>query len=269
MSTAAISGANLYFEDVGNGAPIITLHGNGLDHTYLCPWHDELARDGRVVYFDQRLHGRSSRTGHADHASFHADIAGLADHLGIARSIIYGHSYGSWLAIGYALRYPERVSGLILCGTAPAFDYVEDIVSLARSRNEIAAAALLDGLQNGVASDDELRDLWARILPLYFQGPPRPDVLANVQYSADGYLRLSATLPTLSFVDALPSLRVPILVLEGASDFITPPSQGRRLVSLVPNGTYTELAGSGHFPFVEEPESYLDAIRRWRRTVGQ
>lgn len=261
MTTTRINGADLYYQTIGSGPPVLTIHGNGVDHTCLRPWHDSLADSARVIYFDQRWNGRSERIGPADHATWHADAAGLLDHLGEQKAVIFGHSYGAWLAMGFAARFPERVRQLILCGASPAFDYVDEVVATAKQRNPVAARALIDGLAVGVKDDAELARLWQEILPLYFHGPTRFDALARTMFSADGFTLALKALEGFSMVDTLPMIDVPILVLVGRYDYITPPSQARRLAALAPNATVLELPGSGHFPFVEEPDDYVAAFR--------
>ena len=56
---------------------------------------------------------------------------------------------------------------------------------------------------------------------------------------------------------------MPMLILVGTHDFITPPAQARRIAELAPNVTVVELARSGHFPYLEEPDAYFAAIDAW------
>lgn len=266
MPFAHVRDADLFYDTVGTGPAVLFMHGNSLDHTVLRPWHDPLADAARLIYYDLRWHGRSSHRGAADHVTWHADAAALLDHLGEARATIFGHSYGSWLALGFAARYPERVERLILCGTSPAFDYTPEVIATAQARNPAAAEILVGGLTKGVASDDELRDVWHSILPLYFEGPPRPDIFANTQFSAQGFALAMQALDGFTMVDRLSSLDVPILILVGRTDYITPPSQAHRLASLAPRARVVELARSGHFPFVEQQDEYLAAFRDFLAT---
>ena len=62
-------------------------------------------------------------------------------------------------------------------------------------------------------------------------------------------------------IDRLPTIDVPITILVGSDDYITPPAQARRIAALAPNATVVELTASGHFPFVEEQAAYLAAFR--------
>ena len=80
MSFATVNGASLWFDIVGTGEPILMMHGVGLDHAYLRPWHDPLADRSRLIYYDHRWNGQSERIGEPDHAMWHADAAALLDH---------------------------------------------------------------------------------------------------------------------------------------------------------------------------------------------
>ena len=179
------------------------------------------------------------------------------------RAIIYGHSYGAWLALGFAARYPERVAGLILSGASPAFDYPAEVVANALARDPAVAQVLIDAFSSAPADDATLEATWRAVLPLYFHGPARPEMMANVRFSAAGYAPSSLALEGFTMMERLPKLDTPILVLAGRHDFITPLGQAHRLAAAAPRATVVELSESGHFPFVEETDAYLAAIRAW------
>lgn len=268
MTMVRAGEAELFYEVIGSGSPVLMLHGLGLDHTYLRPWHDPLADVARLIYYDQRWNGRSARVGPSDHATWQADAIALLDQLGEQRSVVYGHSYGAWLALGLALRYPERVSGLILCGSSPAFDYADQVVASALARDPVAASALIGGFGAPVPSDTVFETLWREILPLYFAGEPRPDILANTIFSSRGFNAGIECLAGFTVEPQLSELRMPILLVTGKHDFITPPSQALRIAAGAPHAKFVELARSGHFPFVEEQTEYLQTIRDWLRSVA-
>ena len=266
MSVANVNGVELFFEEVGAGEPVLMMHGGlGLDHKSLTPWHDRLARRARLIYYDHRWNGRSGRIGPAGFDTWQSDAAALLDHVGIARATIYGHSYGAWIALAFAARNPERVARLILCGASPAFDYAPDL-SRQERKSPAAVQALVAGLTTPPATDDELRELWRTILPLYFETSPPPELLARTHCSAAGYAHSSAALAGFSVVASLPAMTMPMLILVGAHDFITPPAQAHRIAELAPDATVVELARSGHFPYIEEPDAYFAAIDAWLDT---
>src|SRR4030095_10361673 len=123
-SRIPVQGARLYCRDVGQGVPMIVLHGGpDFDISYLLPELDRLSDKFHLIYYDQRGRGRS-----ADHVkpedvtleSEMADLDGIREHFRLDKVVRLGHSWGTVLALEYALRHPERVSRLVLMDPAPA-----------------------------------------------------------------------------------------------------------------------------------------------------
>lgn len=114
----------LYFREIGKGQPIILLHGGpDFDHNYLLPDMDRLSDSFRLIYYDQRGRGRSGENVLPEDVSLESEMADLdrvREFLGLDTVALLGHSWGGLLAMEYAIRYPSRVSHLILMNTAPA-----------------------------------------------------------------------------------------------------------------------------------------------------
>ena len=131
---ADVNGTSLYYEVVGSGNPLLIMHGGlGFDHTYFRPWIDSLAEDSKLVFYDHRGNGRSDRSKPLDdvyHSTWADDANALREHLGIEKMVLMGHSYGGVLALHYALRYPETLSGLILATTYPAWNYKLSLIHI-------------------------------------------------------------------------------------------------------------------------------------------
>ena len=171
---ATINGTEIFYEVVGQGRPIMLMHGGlGLDHTYFRPWLDPLSNEFQLNYFDFSGHGRSPRPEGFDgvtHTTWVDEADGLREHLGFERIVLFGHSYGGFLAMEYALRHPERLDGLILSCTGPALDHAESAIANARARGtEEQVTTLLNGLSGPLPSDREFYLFWKAILPLYFK----------------------------------------------------------------------------------------------------
>lgn len=117
MAELHVNGVGLYYEEHGQGPPILCVHGTG---SSALMWGDavaDLARLGRVLVYDRRGCTRSQRPVPYDKTSVgeHADdAAALLDALGATPAAVIGRSYGGEIAIDLALRYPERVRGLVL-----------------------------------------------------------------------------------------------------------------------------------------------------------
>jgi pimeloyl-ACP methyl ester carboxylesterase len=109
MATARMQGAELYYEMRGHGPPLLAIHGGlGLDHTYMKSTLAPLEQDFSVTYYDQRGNGRSDR-GAATTLTMEQladDAAALLGHLGHREAVVFGHSYGGFVAQELAIRAP-------------------------------------------------------------------------------------------------------------------------------------------------------------------
>jgi pimeloyl-ACP methyl ester carboxylesterase len=116
VPTVSVNGVTLYYEEHGDGAPIVCVHGTGSSAEL---WGDAaavLAARGRVIVYDRRGFSRSERPEplvmdvrlHTD------DAAALIEALGAAPAVVVGRSQGGEIALDLALRYPDRVRALVL-----------------------------------------------------------------------------------------------------------------------------------------------------------
>src|SRR6266699_210276 len=117
-SRVPVGGAELYAREIGQGAAIIVLHGGpDFDHSYLLPELDRLSDSFRLIYYDQRGRGRSADRVQPEDVTLASDIADLEkvrQYFHLDSVALLGHSWGTVLALEYALRYPERMSRMIL-----------------------------------------------------------------------------------------------------------------------------------------------------------
>src|ERR1700730_14951859 len=122
-SRIPVGGADLYSREVGQGTPIIVLHGGpDFDHSYLLPELDRLSDSFRLIYYDQRGRGQSADGVQPEDVTLASDIADLErlrQYFELDLVVLLWHSWGTVLALEYALRYPQRVSRMILMNPAP------------------------------------------------------------------------------------------------------------------------------------------------------
>jgi proline iminopeptidase len=123
-SRIPVGNTSLYARAIGQGPPVIVLHGGpDFDHGYLLPDLDRFADTLRLIYYDQRGRGRSAehvRPEDVTLASDVEDIDRVRRHFRFEAPALLGHSWGAVIALEYALRHPTRVSRLILMNPAPA-----------------------------------------------------------------------------------------------------------------------------------------------------
>ncbi len=118
MPTANIGDVEIYFEEHGSGEPLIMVLGLGQD---IATWGfqiEELSKHLRLVVFDNRDSGKSSRcTDNYETETMAQDVLSLMGHLGIERAHLLGTSMGAMVAQHVALMAPERLKSLILAST--------------------------------------------------------------------------------------------------------------------------------------------------------
>jgi proline iminopeptidase len=277
LTTIASRGIQLFSEKVGSGPPLVTLHGGlGLDHTYLRPWLDPLGDTFEIHYLDQRGCGRSTPRGELEgvtHATWVDDVDAFRAELGHEKIFLFGHSYGAFLALEYALRHGDRLAGLILSSVAPVIDYPQVIMQNARDRATPEQFELVASTFGRPASDDAaLERLWKAVLPLYFQrfdAEKAEAVNARMKFHADAFNQSTAQcLPTFNVVERLPEIRTPTLILAGRHDWILPVHEAaERTHAGIAGSTLVVFEESGHFPFIEEQSAYTAAVRAWKARI--
>jgi esterase len=147
MAELQVNGVRLYYEEHGQGPPILCVHGTGGSALMWGAAVPELARLGRVIVYDRRGCTRSQRphpydkTSVAEHAD---DAAALLEALGATPAAVVGRSYGGEVATDLALRYPERVRALVLLEAAVLNLSAEAVAWEEWLRQRVQAAAADD-----------------------------------------------------------------------------------------------------------------------------
>jgi len=262
-----LNDTQVFYSGVGEGLPCLVMHGGlGFDHTVMHPWLDPLGDVMRLVYYDHRCNGRSGRPP-LETLTFErlcADADTLRERLGFEEIAVMGYSYGGFVALEYALRYPRRLSHLILLDTAPTLDYGEEIEANARRKG--ATEEQMEALDAPVGDEEEFRRVLEIIGPLYwhrFDAELDARVFARTVYSAEAYEAGGSLLEGWDLTPRLGEIDAPTLIVVGRDDFVTPPSQARILHEGIPVSELVVLERSGHMPWLEEPDAFFGAIRGW------
>lgn len=269
-----VNGTQLFVERVGSGEPVLVVHGGPLlEQGYLRPGLLPLASDHELIFFDQRLSGRSAGT--VDSASVRldtlvADMEALREALGVSRVHVLGHSWGGLLALRYAVLHPDRVSSLVLVSPMAASAELwqaEEAALAERITPEHQAEGARLRQDPGVAAGDTaaLAALLRHSFRLQFHDPAGAQAL-ELRLPED-YLersrQFSFMMPDLTGFDFHPelaSLDVPTLVLFG-EDEPGAALGGAALVAALPDARMVTLANAGHFAFLEVPDAFLAEVR--------
>lgn len=271
MATMRIRDVSLYVEVMGNGDPLLLMHGGpGLDHVTLTPFR-ELADRHTVVLYDHRCNGRSTGAPVTSMTweNLTADADALREALGFERWAVLGHSFGGNVALEYTLRYPERVSRLVLLDTAGDARWSQEkaadvLVGRGSSPKTVAVARrFYDGR---IAPKDFVRAS-IRLLPAYDH---RFSLLRLAREMLEGGWRMKARPEALIFggqmmrgwsvMDRLGEIGVPTLVMAGHDDFLFPPESQALLAAGIPNARLRIIERAGHNPQSERPVETLRAV---------
>ena len=275
-----VGNAKLYYRAVGQGQPIIVLHGGpDFDHTYLLPDLDRLADSFRLVYYDQRGRGKSDRNVQPDDISMESEIQDLESvrkYFGLESIAILGHSWGAVLALEYAIRHPGRVSHLIILNAAPVSH--EDYLLLRKSRREKTPADI-EELKTRVAEvkyQEGDPDTVADYYRVHFRSTIRqPKQLEQVvqclrtSFTKDGILKARAIekglyretwfVENYDLIPKLKDLHIPTLVIHGDYDFV-PVKCSEHIAAGMPNARFVLLNDTGHFSYIESPDQVRKEI---------
>lgn len=273
---ARVNGTELYWEMNGSGRPVVLLHGGpGFDHTYFRPWLDGLADGASLVYYDQRGSGRSSRGDGFDGVILRTlvdDLEGLRTHLGLERFVLLGHSFGACLALAYALHYADRLDGMALCAAAPSLEHVPAALVRLADRMTSEQRSILARLTQQVDDDAFLMHAWQTLLPLYFadyRAEYERAVIGRLRCSAAAWNHLADIADELNAAARHHRAPCPVLLLNGRHDWFATEEQVQRLQVVLPGAHLIEFEHSGHFPFIEQPEPFLTAVRAWLASLPQ
>ena len=273
-SRIRVNGASLYARVVGEGRPVIVLHGGpDFDHAYLLPELDRLQDAFRLIYYDQRGRGRSADGVRAEDVTLESDVEDIErvrQHFGLDAPVLLGHSWGTVLALEYALRHPTRVSQLVLMNPAPASaadlallrkSYLEKLgADMDRQRQILSGDAYQAGDPEAVTAryrihfkpaltrPEDYEKLMVRMKAAFFsQGSAG---ILKARAVEDRLMRDSWQVASYDLMPMLRGLRIPTLVLAGENDFI-PVEVSEHIVRAIPGAKLVVIEGCGHFAYLE------------------
>lgn len=230
----------------------------------------------RVIVFDARGSGESQGNPPFTHEQWAADVDALREWADAEQIVIAGGSYGGFVAMEYAVRYPERVRAMVLRDTSADNSNAElsRANALKSSRVQIDVAKL-DRIDAGqVRDNDDLRDCWREILPLYdFHYDPaavEQKVAATPYRYQTHNFAFSHNLPRYDLKPQLSNVAAPTLITVGRTDWITPVSCSETIHTLIPESELVVFEESGHSPQIEQHDEWLATVRDFldRRALG-
>lgn len=254
-----------HYHELGEGTPILFLHGSGTGVTAAANWWlnlPELSQAGRCIAIDSIGYGQSVVADGTEYGirEWVRHAVRVLDALGIERTWIVGNSLGGWLAFQFAIDFPERLLGVVSMGTGGA-----------------KLTGALKGHSNPVLTEEGIREtlemfvvdtslVTDELVSLRYQSAlndTASDRLADVVAARD---RDRSALP-LDF-DVLAKLEVPVLLIHGTQDVVIPVSRTWELLNVIPHADAHIFSQCGHWSQVERAAEFNQVILQYLRARG-
>ena len=264
MPQIFVGDLSVYYEEAGEGVPVMLIHGHPFDCTM---WRPQLAASfpgHRLIAPDLRNFGRSiAPNPPADFAAYASDLVALADALGLDKFFVGGLSMGGQIVFEVAIAAPGRVRGLILCDTFAQLDTPEKKAS----RYALADRLEREGMNN-YAVEVLPKMLCAKTIA------EKPEVAAELvtmmqrapAQGAAAALRVRAE--RRDYLPLLPEFDLPTLIVVGEHDQFTPVADAELMRREIRGSRLVVLEDAGHITSMEQPERFNQALTEFLRTAG-
>ena len=249
------------------------LHGGpGGEHANFLPDTSVLTDTMQLIYVDDRNCGRSER-GDITKSSMVQnveDLEALRKYLGLGKVFILGHSYGGMKAQQYLAKYPESLHGIMLVGTAPKYDFRNSIGSVLEQRGTKEQIELFhsEKLYRGEIGYKEYMTAMASLYHFRYNTPEEKKTAHDGLYrcikNADVTMQQNAEgndMNTFDFIPALQQTKLPVMVVTGKYDHITPVEEGIRIHENTPGSELHIIDDAAHEVFSDRPDAIFPLIR--------
>jgi proline iminopeptidase len=280
-----VPGGRVWYEIAGSGSaiPLLLLHGGpGAPSRYLEPLRG-LADERPVIFYDQLGGGKSDRP--ADPSlwtveRFVRELQAVRDALGLDEVHLYGHSWGTMLAVEYLLTEPEDVRSVILA--SPALDIPQWLEDTNRLKAGLPAETQETIARHEAAGTTDSEEYQAAVMEFYrrhlCRSDPWPAELEEA-FAALGWdvyttmwgpseFHATGSLKDFDVTDRLGEIDLPTLFTAGRYDEATPETTARHQ-ALVPDSRLEIFEESSHMTMLEQPEEYVATVRRFFREVQE
>lgn len=248
----------LAYREIGEGEPLIILHGLfGSSDNWLSIAR-ELESRFKVYLVDQRNHGDSPHSDEFTYAAMAADIKEFVEEHALEKPVLMGHSMGGKTAMTFAVTYPELLKKLVVVDIAPRYYPVHHDRIL-----EGLQSIDVDNLQSRREADKALAEYVPELGVRQF-------LLKNLGRSSEGGYEWKINLPVISeqienVGEALGEegrFEKPVLFINGEkSDYINRERDEPLIQQIFPQAKIETIAGAGHWVHAEKPAAVVEKVR--------
>ncbi len=278
-----VTGGKVWYEAIqfGNGIPLLTLHGGpGTPHDYLEPLA-KLANDRPVIFYDQLGCGKSERPINKNlwnRSRFVEELSQVIAALGLFQFHLFGHSWGSMLAIDFALTKPIGLMSLILASPALSIPrWMQDMYKYRSNLSPKTQRILQEHESNGSTDSDAYQHAAMKFYEKHLcRCRPWPNALkqAMTKEGSEVYeamwgpseFYITGNLLDYDSTSQLSEINIPTLFTCGRYDEATPDAASW-YHSLLPKSEIAIFEHSAHMAHLEETSHYIQVVRDFIRKV--
>lgn len=259
---ADMGNAQLYYEEMGEGEPLILVHGHSLNHRMWDEQFFELAKYYRVIRYDMRGYGYSSPQTETEQFTHVEDLVRLMDVLEIPKAHIVGLSLGGYIGADMLGWFPDRMLSTILaCGNVRPWP--KPSVPMSKEEAERRDKEIIELKKKGV---DTMKREWFNGL-MQSGGTQKERMrkpLWNMIYQWDAWQPLHKEVRVIAGGDAYDKLKensshIPVMILEGESEY-NRYSKSPEILNYLPNGYLKVINDAGHMLNMERPEDFNEVV---------
>ena len=250
MEKFSVNGITLEYDRRGSGDPLVLIHGFPLDRSI---WEEVAALlDSHfdLIVPDLRGFGGSSTVNSAYTLTDMADdLAALLDHLRVNRFALAGHSMGGYVALAFAKKYADRLTGLALVSSQAVGDTQERKDGRYKTARDVAqggVGVVAEAMTPKLSADERLQ----KIVHALIERQSKEGLIGGLKAMAERE-DLTAELAAFKF---------PLVLVHGDADALIPLERAQETKSLVPSAKFTKLQGVGHLPMMETPGKTAKAL---------
>ncbi|MDR6508198.1 alpha/beta fold hydrolase [Arthrobacter oryzae] len=263
LETAA--GEITHYHELGEGTPILFLHGSGTGVTAAANWWlnlPELSELGRCIAIDSIGYGQSVVAPDTKYGikEWVRHVVRVLDALGIEKTWIVGNSLGGWLAFQFAIDFPERLLGIVSMGTGGA--KLTGALK-AHSNPVLTEEGIRQTLEMFVVDKSLVTD---ELVSLRYQSALNDTASDRLKDVVEARDRDRHALP-LDF-DVLSKLEIPVLLIHGVQDVVIPVSRTWELLNIIPHADAHIFSQCGHWSQVERAAEFNLILKQYLRAQG-
>jgi pimeloyl-ACP methyl ester esterase len=255
--------AQLHYEEMGSGRPIVFLHGWAMS-SRAWRFQQELDASSRLIFLDQRGHGQSTPGAGYSVGDFAADLVVFFQKLELRDAVLVCWSMGVQVALAAFPALRPHLSALVLVGGTPRFTASEDFPH-GQPPLEVKGMGLRLRRDYQKTMGDFFRGMFAEgeMDGAQYQRIVHEIVMGGRSADPDAVRQALQILSGADLREELPAIDLPVLLVHGEKDSICPAAASAYMAERLPDATLRIMPGCGHAPFMTQPEQFNALVREF------